>query len=61
MKLGVVIAANSVTVSLNLGRCSSFRFCLVSVLLLRFVPPFKCTGEKNLQTLITPHSKVLCN
>ena len=60
MKLGVVIAANSVTVSLNLGRCSSFRFCLVSVLLLRFVP-FKCTGEKYLQTLITPHSKVLCN
>ena len=48
MKLGVVIAANIVTVSLNLGRCSSFHFCLVSVLLLRFVPPFKCTADKNL-------------
>ena len=48
MKLGVVIAANIVTVSLNLGRCSSFRFCLVSVLLVRFVPPFKCTTDKNL-------------
>ena len=48
MKLGVVIAANSVTVSLNLGRCSSFRFCLVSVLLIRFVPIFKCTADINI-------------
>ena len=60
-KFGVVIAANSSCLHLDLDLSSSFRFGVVSVLLSRFDAPFKCTADKELQTLITPHSKVLCD
>ena len=59
MKFGVIVATNSGWLSLTLGPCSSFSFALVSVLLSRFDPLFKGTVDNKLETLITPHSKVL--
>ena len=61
MIFGVGIAPNSGCTSLLLGHCCSFSFGAEKVLVPRFVRPFKCTVEKQLQTLITPHSKVLRN
>ena len=45
MKFGVVIAANSSCLHLDLDVSSSFRFDVVSVLLSRFDAPFKCTAD----------------
>ena len=61
MKFGVLVATNSGSLCISLGLCSSFSFGVVSILLLRFCSPFKCTVDKKLQTLITPYSNVLCN
>ena len=61
MKFGVGITPYSSCISLILGHRSCFSFGVEKVLVLRFVCPFKCTVEKQLQTLITPHSKVLRN
>ena len=48
MKLGVLVAANSGSLSISLGHGSSFSFGLVSIFLLRFCSPFKCTVDKKL-------------
>ena len=61
MKLGVLVAANSGSICISLGLYSSFSFGVVSIFLLRFCPPFKCTVDKKLETRITPYSNVLCN
>ena len=61
MKLGVLVAADSGSLCISLGLCSSFSFGVVSILLLRFCFPFKCTVYLKLQTLITPYSNVLRN
>ena len=61
MKLGVLVVGSSGSLCISLGLCSSFSFGVVSILLLGFCSPFKCTAEKKLQTLITPYSNVLCN
>ena len=61
MKLGVLVAANCDSLCISMGLCSSFSFGVVSILLLRFGSPFKCTVDKKLQTLIAPYSNVLCN
>ena len=61
MKLGVLVAADSGSVCSSLGLYSSFSFGEVSILLLRFCIPFKCTVDKKPQTLITPYSNALCN
>ena len=59
MKFGVGITPNSGCISLSLGYRSSLSFGAAKVLVPRSVRPFKCTVEKQLQTLITSHSKVL--
>ena len=61
MKLGVLVAANSGSLCISLGLCSSFSFVVVNILLCRFLSAFKCTVDKKLQKLITPYSNVLCN
>ena len=61
MKLGVLVAGNSGSLCISLGLCSSFSFGIVSILLLRFCSPFKCTVDKKLEMLITPYSNMLCN
>ena len=61
MKLGVLVAANSGSLCISLGLCNSFSFGVVSILLLRFPHPFKCTVDMKLQTLVTPYSNALCN
>ena len=61
MKLGVLVAADSSSLCIILGLCSSFSFGVGSILLLRFCSPFKCTVDKKLQTLVTPYSNALCN
>ena len=48
MKFGGIIAPNSGSLNLILGRCSSFSFGVVSVLLSRFDSLFKCTVNKKL-------------
>ena len=48
MKLGVFVAANSGRLRISLDLCSSFSFGVVSILLLRFWSPFKCTVDKKL-------------
>ena len=47
MKLGVGIAPNSRCLTLLLGHWNSFSFCVENVLVSRFIPPFKCTVDKN--------------
>ena len=47
-KFGVVVAANSSCLHLDLDLCSSFSFDVVSVLLSRFDSLFKCTVNKTL-------------
>ena len=49
MKLGVLVAGNSGSLCISLGLCSSFSFGVVSILLLRFCSPFKCTVDKKLE------------
>ena len=61
MKLGALVAADNGSLCISLGLCSSFSFGVVSILLLRFDAPFKCTVGKKLETLITPYSNMLCN
>ena len=61
MKICVNIATTSDCVSLILGPCSLFSFGVGNLLVARFYVPFKCTGDKKLQTLITPYTNVLCN
>ena len=61
MKFCVLVAGNSGSLCISLGLCSSFSFGVVSILLLRFGSPFKCTVDKKLQMLITPYSNELCN
>ena len=61
MKFGVNVATNSACAHLSLGLCSLFTFGVGNLLLHRFDAPFKCTVDKRLQMLITPHSNVLCN
>ena len=48
MKLGVLVAASSGSLCISLGLYSSFSFgvTVVSILLLRFCSPFKCTVDK---------------
>ena len=48
MKLGVLVAGNSGSLCISLGLCNSFIFGVVSILLLRFLSPFKCTVDKKL-------------
>ena len=48
MKLGMLVAANSGSLSISLGLCSSFSFGVVSILRVRFCFPFKCTVDKKL-------------
>ena len=48
MRFGGIVAPHSGCLSLTLGLCSSFSFGVVSVLLSKFDPPFKCTVDKNL-------------
>ena len=48
MKLGVLVAADSGSLCMSLGPYSSFTFDLVSILLLRFCSPFKCTADEKL-------------
>ena len=48
MKLGVLVAASSGSLCIKMGLCSSFSFGEVSILLLRFWSPFKCTVDKKL-------------
>ena len=48
MKLGVLVAANGGSLCISLGLCSSFSFGVVSVFLLRFCFPFKCTVDKKM-------------
>ena len=45
MKFGVVIAANSSCLHLDLDLSSSFSVGVVSILLSRFDPLFKCTAD----------------
>ena len=61
MKFGVGIAANSRYLSLVFGHGNSFSFGVENVSSLKMSPPFKCTVDKKLLTLITSHSKVLCD
>ena len=61
MKLGVLVAANSGSLSISLGLCSFSSFGVVSILLLRFCFPSKCTVDRKLQMLIIPYSNALCN
>ena len=48
MKFGGIVAANSGSLSVTLGPCSSFSFSVVSVLLSKFDSLFKCTVNKKL-------------
>ena len=48
MKFGMLVAADSGSLCMSLGPYSSFSFGLVSILLLRFCSPFKCTVDKKL-------------
>ena len=48
MKLGVLVAGSSGSLCLSLGLCNSISFVVVSILLLRFCSPFKCTVDKKL-------------
>ena len=48
MKLGVLVAADSGSLLISLSPNSSFKFGVISVLLLRFYSPFKCTVDKKL-------------
>ena len=48
VKFGVVIEPNSACFSLLLGDWSFFSFGVDSVLVSRFVSPFKCTVDKKL-------------
>ena len=61
MKFGLAVVHNSGCLRFLLGHWSSFHFSIEGVLVSRFVPTFKCTVNKKLETLITLHSKVLCN
>ena len=45
MIFGEIVAPNSGCVMTTFGPCSSFRFDVVSVLLSRFDPLFKCTAD----------------
>ena len=49
MKIGVLVAGNSGSLCISLGLYSSFSFGVVSILLLRFRSPFKCTVDKKLK------------
>ena len=60
MKFGLPVVHNNDCLILILGHCSSFRVGVESVLASTDLSLFKCTVNKELQTLITPHSKVLC-
>ena len=48
MKLGVLVAGSSGSLGISMGLFSSFSFGVVSILLLRFCSPFKCTVDKKL-------------
>ena len=61
IKLGTPIAPDSGYLNLILWHCSSFKFSAENILVFRFTPQFKCTVDKKVQMLITPHSKVLCD
>ena len=61
MKLGRLVAPDSGCLNPILWHSRSFRFGAENVLVFRFTPLIKCTVDRTLQTLITPHSKVLCN
>ena len=61
IKFDVNIAPDIGSLSLSLWHCSSFSFVTGIVLVSRFETSFKCTADRILQTLITPHTKVLCS
>ena len=61
MKFGENIAPNSSCLSPTLGAISCFSFGVESILLSSFRSPFKCTVDKELETLITLHSNMLCD
>ena len=48
MKIGVLVAGSSGSLCISMRLCSSFSFGVVSILLLRFWSPFKCTVYKKL-------------
>ena len=60
MKFGLPVAPISGCLILSLGHCSAFRVGVESVLASTDLSLFKCTVNKELQTLTTPYSKVLC-
>ena len=45
MIFGVVVAADSSYLHLDLDLCTSFSFGMVSILLSKFDPLFKCTAD----------------
>ena len=61
MKFGLAVAHNSGCLNLLLEHWSSFPVGAESILFTTFVSLFKCTVNKEIETLVTPHSKVLCN
>ena len=61
MKFGLAVAHNSGCLNLLLEHWSSFRVRVASISFSTFVSLFKCTVHKDIETLVTPHSKVLCN
>ena len=61
MKFDMTVAHNSGCLNLLLEHWSSFRVRVASISFSTFVSLFKCTVHKDIEKLVTPHSKVLCN
>ena len=61
IKFGSLITPDSDSFSLTLHHCSSFSFGIANVYNHQISSPFKRTVDIKLETLITPHLKVLCN
>ena len=61
IKFGSLIAPDSDSLNLTLHNCSSFSFGIANVYNHQISSPFKRTVDEKLVTLITLHSKVLCD